>query len=96
MLLELTGQNLYKDKIVYQTGSLDVKELLQLYLTIRFSNEERLKEESLVKFWKHFLNGDNLVDIEITNITINKWNGLELTTNVDARLSLYAISRARI
>ena len=96
MLLELTGQNLYKDKIVYQTGSLDVKELLQLYLTIRFSNEERLKEESLVKFWKHFLNGDNLVDIEITNITINKWNGLDLTTNVDARLSLYAISRARI
>lgn len=96
MLLELTGQNLYKDKIVYQTGSLDVKELLQLYLTIRFSNEERLKEESLVKFWKHFLTGDNLVDIEITNITINKWNGLDLTTNVDARLSLYAISRARI
>ncbi len=52
--VRLEGRNVYCERVKYRTGTIDMKDIVQLYLKAAVSMDQEMKEEQLRKIWKCF------------------------------------------
>ncbi len=84
----MRGHNRYGEEICYRTGSLDMADILTLFLRAITSKEKETKQQSLHKLWKvmgfdtlnqlGYATPNDLVDLAISSYELIKVKGLPL------------------